>query len=142
MAWKEKIRRWCARSERSRQEALDKILKEAGPDIKAAEFLKTLETEGFISQPRFISAFTHDHFYLKRWGPRKIIDGLLSKGCTLSESQSEVDKIPAKEVETMLKDVIKSRLSLYPGEDKNNKPKLIRYLQGRGYDLEVILSVV
>ena len=142
MLWKEKIRRWCARSEHSKAEAIEKILKEDVTEPEALDFLKTLESEGFIDQTRFISAFIHDHFYLNRWGPRKIIDGLLNKGCSLAESESEVKKIPSRDIQNTLLEVSKSRLLLYPNELSTNKPKHIRYLQGRGYDLEMILSLV
>ena len=142
MPWKEKIRKWCSRSEHSQAEALEKIRKEGGTESEAQDFLKTLESEGFIDQIRFISAFTHDHFYLKRWGPRKIIDGLLNKGCSIAESEAEVWKIPVKDSQNTLLEVSKSRLTLYPNELSDNKPKHIRYLQGRGYDLEMILSLV
>ena len=142
MAWKEKIRHWCARGERSKSEVLAKMKRLGAHEGEAVEMLKTLENEGFVDEIRFIEAFIHDHFLLKNWGPRKIYDALLKKGCKSGLIDPIISKLSEVEVEKALKRTINSRFTLYPDEHKTNRERLIRYLQNRGYTLDNILSAL
>ena len=141
MAWKEKIRHWCARGERSKSEVLAKMKRLGAHAGAAVEMLKTLENEGFVDEIRFIEAFIHDHFLLKNWGPRKLYDGLLKKGCKSALIDPIIFKLSEVEVEKALKRTINSRFTL-PEEHKTNRERLIRYLQNRGYTLDNILSAL
>ena len=142
MAWKEKIRHWCARGERSKSEVLAKMNRLGADEAEAIEMLKTLEGEGFVDEVRFVEAFIHDHFFLKNWGPRKLYDGLLKKGCKSAQIDPIISKLSEIEVEKALKRTINSRFTLYPDEHKTNRERLIRYLQNRGYTLDNILSAL
>lgn len=142
MAWKEKIRHWCARGERSKSEVLAKMKRLGAHEGEAVEMLKTLENEGLVDEIRFIEAFIHDHFLLKNWGPRKLYDGLLKKGCKSALIDPIIFKLSEVEVEKALKRTINSRFTLYPEEHKTNRERLIRYLQNRGYTLDNILSAL
>ena len=142
MAWKEKIGHWCAKGERSKAEVLAKLKRLGAPDIEAAEMLKTLEKDGYVDEHRFIEAFIHDHFLLKNWGPRKLYDGLLKKGCNSSQIDPIISNLTEVEIEKALKRTINSRFTLYPEEHKTNRERLIRYLQNRGYTLDNILSAL
>ena len=142
MEWKEKIRHWCARCERSRSETKSKLNSLIESPREADEFLEILEKEGFINEERFIRAFIHDHFKLKNWGPRKLYHALLKKGCESHRIEENLALIPPKEVRNALNQTIALRFTLYPDEHKTHRERLIRYLQNRGYTLDNILSAL
>ncbi len=142
MEWKEKIRRWCANGERSELETREKLKRLGALSNEIEVELKSLENEGFISESRYVSAFVHDHFRLKNWGPIKLFHALRKKGCSAHLIESELSKISENEIEEALQTVINARLTLYPEEHKIQRERLIRYLQNRGYTLDNILSAL
>ncbi|MEZ7878491.1 MAG: regulatory protein RecX [Flavobacteriales bacterium] len=142
MNWKEKIRRWCARSERSRGEVLKRLSELDVPSYEAEKYLSLLESTDFVNQTRFMSAFTHDHFVLKNWGPLKIKDGLFLKGCSSGEISSTLSSFTPEIIKEKLAEVISIRKKTEPFELQSNKPRLIRYLQSRGFPLELIIEVL
>jgi SOS response regulatory protein OraA/RecX len=142
MNWEEKIRRWCARSERSRAEVLKRLSEWEVLASDAQQYLEHLESTDFVNQTRFLSAFTHDHFILKNWGPLKIRKGLYEKGCTSSEISSALEVLTPDIVSKKLREVISSRKITHPQELATNKPRLIRHLQSRGFPLDLIISTL
>ena len=109
---------------------------------EAVEYLSLLESTDFVNQTRFMTAFTHDHFVLKNWGPLKIRDGLFLKGCSSSEISSTLIVFTPEIIKEKLVEVILIRKKTEPFEYKSNKPRLIRYLQSRGFPLELIIEVL
>ena len=142
MDWKEKIRHWCAKGERSTFETKTKLYRLGITASDTTEFLKVLEKEGFISEERYISAFIHDHFKLKNWGPRKLDHALKKKGCPSHLIQNALSIITSEELEEALQRTLDSRFTLYPDEHKTHRERLIRYLQNRGYTLDNILTAL
>ena len=142
MNWEEKIRRWCARSERSRFEVLKRLNELEVSFSEAQTFLDHLEALDFVNQTRFLSAFTHDHFHLKNWGPYKISEGLRKKGCNSAEIASALSVLTTDIVSKKLDQVLNSRIKTHPEDLSINRPRLIRNLQSRGFSLEMILSTI
>jgi len=142
MEWKEKIRHWCARSERSTSETKTKLHRLGASPHEASEFIGALEKEGFINEERFVNAFIHDHFNLKNWGPRKLYHGLLKKGCQSHLIEQVLAQLTTEELENALQRTLDSRFILYPEEHQTNRERLIRYLQNRGYTLDNILAAL
>ena len=140
--WQDKITRWCARSERSQTEVLQRLKEWEVPHSEAHLFLVKLLELDFVNQNHFLSAFTHDHFHLKHWGPYKIGDGLRAKGCSSSEIASALSELTQDSISEKLIQVLNSRLSTHPSELTHHRPRLIRYLQSRGFSLEMILSTM
>jgi SOS response regulatory protein OraA/RecX len=142
MEWKEKIRHWCARGERSTFETKAKLSRLGASPQEAAEFVVVLEKEGFLNEERYVQAFIHDHFKLKNWGPRKLHHGLKKKGCAAHLIEQELSKLTPEDLENALNQTIETRFTLYPEEHKTHRERLIRYLQNRGYTLDNILSAL
>ena len=112
------------------------------PSSEAEDYLSLLESTDFVNQTRFMSAFTHDHFVLKNWGPLKIKEGLFLKGCSSGEISSTLMPYTPLIIKEKLVEVISSRQKTVPFELQSNKPRLIRYLQSRGFPLELIMEVL
>lgn len=142
MDWKEKIRHWCARGERSTFETKTKLIRLGASQQDAIEFIVELEREGFINEERYVNAFIHDHFKLKNWGPRKLYHGLKKKGCASHLIEQALSKLTPKDLDNALNHTIEARYTLYPEEHKTHRERLIRYLQNRGYTLDNILSAL
>ncbi len=142
MEWKEKIKMWCARGERSLHDTNEKMIRLGATREEADKYLKTLENKGFVSEHRFVSAFIHDHLVLKNWGPLKIRFALKKKGCSSSLIDSELAKFSDLAIDKALKNTISTRFTIYPDEHKTHRERLIRYLQNRGYTLDNILTAL
>ena len=133
MEWKEKIRHWCARSERSTGEVLTRLREWGISETLAESYVDELLRKDFINEKRFVEAYVHDHFHLHNWGPIKISAGLKEKKCTNSDIQVGLLAVSTKEIDVKLTQLILSK-------SISNKPRLIRYLQSRGFSLEHILN--
>ena len=70
-----KIRNWCARAERSPEQARRKLV-DWGAGDQVASLVDALIREGYIDPVRFAEAFTHDHLEFRNWGPAKILSAL------------------------------------------------------------------
>ena len=133
MEWKEKIRHWCARSERSTGEVLTRLREWDISETLAESYVDELLRKDFINEKRFVEAYVHDHFHLHNWGPIKIAAGLRKKKCANSDIQIGLSAISMKEIDKKLSMLILSKST-------SDKPRLIRHLQSRGFSLEHILN--
>jgi len=133
MEWNEKIRHWCAKSERSTGEVIKRLGEWDVPKNQAESCVEELIAKDFINEKRFVGAYVHDHFHLKNWGTFKIAAGLKDKKCSISDIQAGLSVISTDEIDLKLTELIKVKSFL-------DKPRLIRHLQSRGFSLEHILN--
>ncbi|MGB3616962.1 MAG: regulatory protein RecX [Catalinimonas sp.] len=139
-----KAAKFCAYQERSRREVLDK-LRDLGltPD-ESATVLERLESENFVNEERFVSAYVGGKFRMKRWGRTKIRQGLRAHGVSdaavraglgeLSDDdyRAALDKLATQKAATLSPDL----------EPLKRKQKLVTYLMGRGYESDLIWPTV
>lgn len=136
----EKIRKWCAFSERSQQETRIK-LREYGLDPEQVEgILADLIVEGFLNEERFARAYVRGKFRMKHWGKMKIKQGLrehrVTENC-IAEALKEVDP---DEYERSIRNLIEKKLLSLKDIDKRKRyHSTLSYMLSKGYETEFII---
>src|SRR6056297_2179196 len=74
-----RIRSWCDRQERSQQDVRDKLYSWGLHHDDVEELIAELIIGNYLNEERFARAYVSGKFRIKRWGRRKILDGLRAK---------------------------------------------------------------
>ncbi len=99
--------------------------------------------EKFIDESRFCEAFVKDKCYLNKWGKNKIRFHLRQKKITSSIIDKALKVIDTKIYEEQLYVLVKNKSKSIKAEHfLAFKQKLIRFLIQRGYEMDLILSVL
>lgn len=137
------LRKYCAYQERSHSEVLEKALSLRFTNQEADRALCQLIEENFLNEERFASMYTQGKWRTKHWGPQKIKLMLQQKGVSKTLINESLSHISDGEQRQTIKQLIAKKLPLI--NEKNSflkKQKLIRYLIGKGFETEKILSCV
>lgn len=106
----QKLARYCAYQERSRQ---DVRLKLSGLGVRGsaetARWIERLEDEGFLNENRFARAYCRGKFRQNRWGRRKIIMGLRAKGISAGDVAEALNEIDAADYESAGRAVLQAK---------------------------------
>lgn len=132
---RERALRYLARREHSRAE-LEHKLAEGGEEL--ATVLDSLEAEGLLSDTRAAAAFVAAKS--ARFGPRYISHYLKQRGIAADLIESSLDSAaidPARAVE----DAWRRKFGSAP-RDAAERARQIRFLQGRGFDLDAIFALM
>lgn len=137
-----KAQKFCAYQERSHEEVRTKLLQWQVYGDELEEILYQLIADGFLNEGRFASVYTRSKFNQKSWGRIKIKNALKLKGVTpkcIEISLDEIDPVIYKE---KLRQLFEKKASDLDLRDYSEKVKVIRYLQNKGYELDLIMEVV
>lgn len=98
-----------------------------------------LKNYGMIDDEKYIDRYVNDCLNLKKYGSRKILFNLKSKGI-----QSDVinNTSISNEVQFSNAYMLAFKRSNILGENPNKKEKIFRYLLSKGYDYELISNVI
>ncbi|MDR0746234.1 MAG: RecX family transcriptional regulator [Mediterranea sp.] len=134
-----RIADYCAKSERSRADAYEK-LKKWGFDNKMIEsILHALEMSGFINDDRFIRSFVNDKFRLNKWGRLKIAQALALRKIPATVYQPYLNNIDEDEYVATLKYLLNMKRRSIQGRNKKDKEaKLVRFAISRGFEMRYI----
>lgn len=128
----------CARAEYSTAEMMKRL---AGWGISCADAEKIVDElidNGFIDNSRFAMAYVRQQAIYSRWGQRKIIMAMYTKGIERSTIQEALGSITQDEW-IQAATVVARAKARTPGEiDYNAKVKIYRHLASRGYDAPTI----
>jgi len=107
------------------------------------EMISKLIVEGFINEERFARGYVRGKYRLKKWGRIKIKIGLdahrLSDYC-IKKGFAEIDE---EEYLENLRHLAVKKLPSIKGDDAfTRKLKLQNFLQGKGYEYELIREVI
>lgn len=134
----------CSRSEKCVRDIRDKMASWDITDPGSVEMLiADLIEEGFIDERRYAFAYAREKLRFNRWGKRKISLMLGSRGIDreiVSEALEGID--PGEYRETLKSDLLKKRTSVKAVNQYDLKGKLIRFAASRGYETDLIWSVI
>jgi regulatory protein len=135
-----KLAKYCAYQERCTHE-IHEYLKKYGLS-KEDEYILTqkLEQDKFLDDKRFAVQFAKGKFHLKKWGKIKIRYELRQKYLSEEHIQNALEHIPDEEYYAVLTTLIEK--SGYDTKNYTQKAKLLRYLQGKGYEYDEIRQVL
>lgn len=136
--WLEKMRRWCSRQERCTHDAGRK-LQGWGVDFDTADaVVQALLSEGFLSDERYLESYVRTHVEHKRWGPRRVVQGLRQRGFSSREAEAALDHVSAQRFREVLRELVARRA----GELDTHRERVIRFLLGRGFVVNEVLSAI
>lgn len=138
---KQKMAAYCTYQDRCHQEVEQKmrdflLILEAKEEI-----LLYLMRENFLNEERFTRSYIRGKFYIKSWGRNKIRNHLKFKGVPEKLINNCFDEIDEVDYEKTLHKVYENYYSKQSGKDWQKKSKTVKYLLGRGFEYEEILSI-
>ncbi len=138
-----RIQGWCAYQERSHSEVKEKLYDWNLFSTEVDQIIGMLIEENFLNEERFVNAYVSGKFKIKKWGKLKIKQGLKQKRITDKMITAGLNSIDAEEYEDTLSDLMNKKFQLIHEKDAfKHKMKLVGYLQGRGYEKDIIFYVL
>lgn len=136
-----KMESFCAYQERSQQEIRDKLYNWGLCADDIENIIADLITDNFLNEERFAKAFVRGKFRIKKWGKIKIVQHLKAKRVSPPLIKIALREIDLDEYEENLDMLIQKKV----GNDAHllsltEKSKLVRYLQSKGYENELIFD--
>lgn len=136
-----KAESYCAYQERAQQEVRDKLYEWGLHHDDVEQILSDLISENFLNEERFAKAYVLGKFRMKGWGKIKIKQHLKAKRVSEPLIKIAIREIDLDEYENKLDDIIE-RKTLTTGTKMTlqEKAKLVRYLQSKGYESDLIFA--
>lgn len=104
-----------------------------------ARIICHLLDERYIDEARFCRAFALDKMRYNRWGRIKIGQALRLLGVSDHDRENALSELPAEEYEETLVRLLQAKSpTIKAASDYEHRAKLIRFLQGRGFELSLI----
>jgi regulatory protein len=134
---------YCSISEHCVSEVEDKLNAWGVSSGDKQKIIDRLISEDFINEKRFCTYFVKDKFRFNKWGKIKITFALKSKGLDKDTILNAIGTIDDGEYEEMLASLLKTKLVGLKYEFEYEKQgKLFRFAQSRGFENNVIVSVL
>ena len=136
---KEKLAHFCAYQERSHKEVEEKLRNAGMTEDEAGEVIVWLLQENYLNESRFAKAYTGGKFRIKKWGKRKIKEGLKQKGVSERCIQDSWGEIEDDDYFDTALELMQQKIRL-SNEDNpfRLKKKVSDYLLRKGYEYEII----
>ncbi|WP_026461847.1 regulatory protein RecX [Adhaeribacter aquaticus] len=130
---------YCAYQERTQQEVRTKLFSYGLDPDEVDELIIQLSAEKLIDEERFAKSYVRGKYGLKRWGRRKILQGLkahqISDYC-IKQGMKEVD--PERYEENLLYLLEKKNTTEKEKNPHLRKQKLTYYLMSKGYENDLV----
>lgn len=140
---KQRAGRFCAFRERSPNELFEKIQSWGIAEEDASVLLAELSKEGYVDEQRFANAFCNDKFEFNSWGKQKIEAHIYAHKLSGEVVDNALNRIDPEKYYLRLSDLAKSKWEkLERDEAFKRKQKTVAYLSGKGFEMDLIWSVV
>lgn len=138
-----KAESYCAYQERAQQEVRDKLYEWGLHHDEVENIVTQLIVDNYLNEERFAKAFALGKFRMKGWGKIKIKQHLKAKRVSPPLIKIALEEIDLDEYEEKLKEIIKKKTNKpTTNPSLTEKAKLIRYLQSKGYENEIIFNII
>ncbi|WP_231460227.1 MULTISPECIES: regulatory protein RecX [unclassified Pedobacter] len=135
-----KAENFCVYQERSQKEVRYKLVEWGLRGDELEEILSDLIVNNFINEERFAKQYTSGKFNIKKWGRIKIKQGLKLKGVPDRILQKALYSMDDDDYMQTLENLAqKKAATLNESNPLKRKIKLMTYLQGRGFENDLIL---
>ncbi|MGQ7867877.1 regulatory protein RecX [Sunxiuqinia sp. sy24] len=133
----------CSRAEKCSGDMLRKLMEWGLAEDEAARVIDLLVEEKYIDDERYARSFVKDKFRFNKWGRVKIIYQLRAKQVHAGIIESALEEIDEDVYRERLTDLLREKnKSVKAATDYDRKAKLIRFAQGRGFELDSIYPVL
>lgn len=124
--------RSLGRRMQTRRELLEKLRRRTTDEIAAAVIAR-LEEWGYLDDTAYAEAFVRGHQH--RWGGQRIAAELRRRGVSEEIIHSQLQASENSEEERALQLLVKN-----DWRHKGEKPRMVRFLQGRGFGLSAAIA--
>lgn len=136
-----KLESYCAYQERCQQEVRDKLYELGLHQEEVENIIAYLIENNFINEERFAKAFVRGKFRMNDWGKIKIIQHLKAKRIATPLIKIALTEIDEEEYIAKLDELIRKKVDKSLKKlSYNEKAKIVRYLQGKGYENDLIFQ--
>lgn len=134
---------FCAYQERTQQEVRERLKEWGVLGDDAEEVIAELIQQNYLNEERFAKSFAGGKFRVKGWGRRKIKQQLQQRGISGYNLDQAMKEIGPDDYRETLTDLLeKKRQSLRDDNPLIVKQKLVRYALSKGYESELIFTVL
>jgi regulatory protein len=138
-----KAEHYCAYQERAQQEIRNKLYEWGLHSADVEEIISELITTNFLNEERFALAYVSGKFNIKKWGKIKIKQGLKLRRVPDRMIAKALNSIDYDDYLKTVLDAAEKKLRTIDEKDAfKRKYKLTSYLMGKGFESDVILSVL
>lgn len=135
--------RRCARSEQCASDLKTKLKAYELSDSEWEKLLDRLTAENYLNEARYCNAFINDHIRFSKWGKRKIMLALHTKGLNPASYQQILDDIDESEYKKGLMELLKKQHNLNQKKPHMHpKQKLFQFALQRGFEPNLIQQCV
>ena len=139
----QKIQYFCSYQERCIRETEEKLKDWTVQKKLIPSIISQLQEEGYINEERFAKAYAGGKFRVNKWGRQKIEFELKLKGIPESMIHKGIEEIDEADYQRVLRDLIlKKQKEIKPEKALNIREKIITFAQGKGYEMELILTAL
>ncbi len=133
----------CSRSERSSASIYQKLKDWGLNEDEAIPVAERLIREKFINDERFSRSYVRDKFRFNKWGKIKIAYCLRMEKIQPPVIESALEEIDGPDYRETLSALLKEKnKSIKSSDPYERKAKLFRFAQGRGFETELIHTVL
>jgi regulatory protein len=144
------LEHYCAYQERSHREVEEKLRKMGMIQEVKGQIILNLIDNDFLNEERFAKVFVSGKFRIKKWGRIKITQALRQKGVSKANIAIGLKEIDEELYLDNLKEILERKYSLLTALEEHSttsevaaiKQKVVRYLQQKGYEMELIYEYV
>lgn len=134
-----KVQYFCAYQERSEKEVRDKM-RALGCNTQIIEqVLYALKRDRYVNNKRFAEHYVRSKFNQNQWGRIKIKLGLKQKGIDEVMSEDALQVLDEKHYGAQIDKLLNQKVQRLGVGDNVAKPKVLRYLQSKGYEWHLCL---
>ncbi len=141
---KEKLERYCAYQERSHKQVEEQLLKMRMIPQAQEVIITHLIQHNFLNESRFALAYSRGKFRIKKWGKKRITQGLKQHGVSPYNIKLGLAQIDPEAYRDTFDALVKKRLNELSSEPNlsKKKRKLFDYLAYRGWETELIYEAL
>jgi regulatory protein len=138
-----KAEHYCAYQERAQQEIRNKLYEWGLWSADVEEIISELITTNFLNEERFALAYVSGKFNIKKWGKIKIKQGLKLRKVPDKMIAKALNSIDYDDyLQTVLQAAEKKLPTITEKDPFKRRYKLSTYLMGKGFESDVISSVL
>ncbi len=141
---KEKLERYCAYQERSHKQVEEQLYKMRMIPEAQEVIITHLIQYNFLNESRFAQAYSRGKFRIKKWGRKRITQGLKQHGVSAYNIKLGLAQIEPEAYRETFEALVAKRLRDLSSEGSipKKKRKLFDYLAYRGWETELIYEAL
>jgi regulatory protein len=139
----EKLRSYCAYQERCHQEVMQKMRSYSLTQVEKEHIILLLIQGDYLNENRFAETYVSGKMNIKRWGRKKIKQGLLAKGISSGLITTALQTIDNEVYFSNLVKLYQQKSALVNERNQQKRhAKIASYLMSKGYESNLVWEVI